>query len=48
MHRPFCVYNLLMDKNSHWSGANRKGKEKNFILVSSCSSAGALIGDTVN
>ena len=29
-------------------GKERKGKERNFIYVSSSSSAGALIGDTVN
>jgi len=26
----------------------RKGKGRNFIQVSSCSSTGALVGDTVN
>ena len=35
-------------KGKERKGKERKGKERNFIEVSSRSSAGALIGDTVN
>ena len=35
-------------KSYEFQGKERRGKERNFISVSSHSSAGALIGDTVN